>query len=86
MDCDGFEYLLCVHRADQELRFGRNARRLRVVLRRLEKLCADHKLIPLLKDRIAELEAGVQVAEARTAPAIEWPVAWSVNPPRYAQH
>jgi hypothetical protein len=59
MDCDAFEYLAAVHQSDQELRYGTNLRKLRAVTRGLEKLCADHVLIPLLRAKIADQEAGV---------------------------
>lgn len=85
MDCDGFEYLATVHRADRELRFGSDIRRLKVVLRRLEQLCSSHALIPLLRARIIELQAGA-VPHSGSQPVTPWPVAWSVNPPTYIQH
>lgn len=88
MDCDGFEYLASVHEAYQQLS-GSDVLGLREALCGLETLCADHALVPLLKQKLERLQTTASVGQVREPGVVwpvAWPVAWSVNPPTFVHH
>ena len=53
MGTDAYEYLLLLHAADEELKFGTDPRRIRDTADRLRALSPEHVLVRLLEAKAA---------------------------------